>query len=285
MHALLLLALLPAVDVAKPKATADAGFERHVRPVLVEHCIRFHGPEKQMGGLRLDSPAALLAGGDTGPAVEPGDDGSLLLRAVRHAGDLKMPKDKKLPPPAVAALTTWVKAGAPWPDERPAPGTDDWKKHWAFRPVRRPAVPVVEDPAARNPIDRFLLAKLREKGLNYSMPAGEDAVRRRLSFALTGLPPEGDAGETHERRVERLLASPSFGEHLARPLARRGPLRRHEGLPLLRGGRLPLGWTYRDWLIEAINAGLPYDRFVEQQLAADLLPRRGRPLAARPSAS
>src|SRR5262245_59352791 len=189
MHALLLLALLPAADAPKPNA--DAGFERHVRPLLAEHCLACHGPKKRMGGLRLDSRAAMLKGGDSGPAVKPGDDGSLLLRAVRHTGELKMPKGKKLPPTAVAALATWVKAGAPWPAERAATAADAWKKHWAFRPVKRPPVPDVKGALARNPIDRFLLAKLQAKGLSFSPPAGEDVIRRRLSFALTGLPPKG----------------------------------------------------------------------------------------------
>src|SRR4051794_37027434 len=164
MHVLLLLPLLPAADVPTP----DAGFERHVRPLLAEHCLGCHGPKKQKGGLRLDSRAAMLAGGDSGPAVKPGDDKSLLLQAVRHAGDLKMPEGKKLSDMAVAALAAWVKAGAPWPDERAAPGADDWKKHWAFRPVRRPPVPDVKGPdLARNPIDRFLLARLQAKGLGF----------------------------------------------------------------------------------------------------------------------
>src|SRR3954465_10318942 len=108
MYALLLLALLPAA-VAKRDAPSDAGFERHVRPLLAEHCLGCHGPRKQMGGLRLDSRTAMLEGGDNGPAGKPRDDGRLLLRAVRHTGELKMPKGKKLPAAAIAALATWVK--------------------------------------------------------------------------------------------------------------------------------------------------------------------------------
>src|SRR5262249_6004562 len=161
----------------------------------------------------------------------------------------------------------------PWPDDRPAPAADDWKKHWAFRPVRRPPVPDVKGPdPCRNPIDRFLLARLQAKGLGFSPPADEDLIRRRLSFALTGLPPEGDAaGESHERQVERLLASPRFGEHLARQWLDVARYADTKGYVFFEEAAFPWGWTYRDWVVEAINANLPYDRFVKEQLAADLL--------------
>ncbi len=246
-------------------APADNAFERHVRPVLVEHCINCHGPKKQMGGLRLDSRAALLKGGDTGPAIKPGDDGSLLLKAVRHDGELKMPKGKKLPAPAIDALAAWVKAGAPWPEERPAPAADAWKKHWAFRPVRRPAVPEVKG-HARNPIDTFLLEKLHAKGMTFSPESSPETLARRLSFGLTGLPPDGTED------VERLLASPRFGEHLARPWLDLARFADTKGYVFFEEAGFPWAWTYRDWVIEALNADMPYDRFIKEQLAADLLP-------------
>src|SRR5262249_54810806 len=127
---------------------------------------------------------------------------------------------------------------------------------------------------ALNPIDRFLLARLEAKGLAFSPPASEDVLRRRLSFALTGLPPQGGAAgeESHERQVERLLASPRFGEHLARQWLDVARYADTKGYVFFEEAAYPWGWTYRDWLIEAINANLPYDRFVVQQLAADLLP-------------
>jgi hypothetical protein len=264
---------MPALLLCLLAAPADNAFEKHVRPVLVEQCFSCHGPKKQMGGLRLDSRAALLKGGDSGPAVKPGDpDASLLIRAVRHEGAVKMPRGKKLPDPALHALAAWVKAGAPWPDERPAPLADAWKKHWAFQPIRRPSVPAISNSGgsrprlARNPIDAFLLAKLREKGMTFSPEAPPEVLARRLAFGLTGLPPDGPAD------VERLLASPRFGEHLARGWLDLARFADTKGYVFFEEAAYPWAWTYRDYVIEAFNAGIPYDRFVKEQLAADLLP-------------
>src|SRR5262245_48782854 len=203
----LLLALTPG-------ALADDAFERHVRPVLAEHCQGCHGPKKQMGGLRLDSRQAMLKGGDNGPVLAPGKpDASRLVQAIRHAGDLKMPPKKKLPAPAIDALAAWVKAGAPWPAERIDLDREAWRRHWAFRTVKRPAVPAARNgKQARNVIDRFILAKLDAKGLTPSPEADRRTLIRRLSFDLLGLPPSPDEVDdfvrddrpgAYERLVER----------------------------------------------------------------------------------
>ncbi|HZT79769.1 MAG TPA: c-type cytochrome domain-containing protein, partial [Gemmataceae bacterium] len=150
--ALAALGLPAAAEPAKPATPAEAAefFEKRVRPVLVENCQACHGDKKQRGGLRLDSRAALLKGGENGPAVAPGDPGkSRLIQAVRHAGDLKMPPKKQLPAEAVEALAAWVKMGAPWPETPQAAQGDPLSpaaardRHWAFRPVRKPVLPAV----------------------------------------------------------------------------------------------------------------------------------------------
>jgi hypothetical protein len=282
------LALLIALPGA---ASAEADFERHVRPVLVEHCQSCHGPKKQMGGLRLDSRTSLLKGGDSGPAVKPGDaDGSLLVQAVRRTGELKMPPRAPLPPQAVAALAAWVKAGAPWPEPRAVAGKDD-RRHWAFQRVQRSHVPAVRNAAwARNPIDRFVLPRLEAKGLSPSAEADRRTLLRRLSFDLAGLPPAleevnafpADARpDAYERLVERLLASPRYGERWARHWLDVARFADTKGYVFFQESEYPWGYTYRDYVIESLNADLRYDRFVVEQLAADLLPARADRRALR----
>jgi cytochrome c553 len=275
-------------------ADAEKFFEARVRPVLSEHCFRCHGPHKQRSNLRLDSRAATLRGGDNGPALKPGDaEGSLLIQAVRHVGDLKMPPEKKLPPEAIEALTAWVKAGAPWPESRTVDAaTDAWKRHWAFQPVRRPEPPAVkEDAAVRNPIDRFLLARLEEKGLRFSPPADRRTFIRRVTYDLIGLPPtpeevaafEADpAPDAYERLIERLLASPHYGERWGRHWLDVARYADTKGYVFFEEANYPWAYTYRDYVARAFNEDLPYDEFVLQQLAADRLPlgHDKRPLTA-----
>jgi mono/diheme cytochrome c family protein len=275
---------------------AEADFvERRVRPVLVENCVGCHGPKKQMGGLRLDSPEGMRAGGDSGPALRPGDaDGSLLVRAVRHAGDLKMPPKKKLPPHAIDALAAWVQMGAPWPAAAPAGAgqAEAWKKHWAFRPVKdRPPPAVKQAGWARTSIDRFILAALEAKGLTPSPEADRRTLIRRVTFDLTGLPPtpeEMDAFEQDARPdawgrvVDRLLASPRYGERWGRHWLDVARYADTKGYVFFEEPAFPWAWTYRDYVMRAFNADLPYDRFVLEQLAADRLPLGDdrRPLTA-----
>src|SRR5262245_39309406 len=180
---LLCPALLLSLPAAAPAQTAAARpdpaavefFEKRVRPTLAEHCYQCHGPDKQKGGLRLDSRAALLQGGDSGPAVVPGEPGkSRLIQAVEHRDDLRMPPKKKLSDAEVAALAAWVKQGAPWPaavetrvaEKKGMKVTAKDRAFWSFQPVREPPLPPVQDAAwARTPLDRFILARLEEKGL------------------------------------------------------------------------------------------------------------------------
>ncbi|QDU23880.1 DUF1553 domain-containing protein [Urbifossiella limnaea] len=277
--------LLAAPAAAQPDAAAH--FEKSVRPVLVEKCVSCHGPEKQKGGLRVDSRAALLAGGDRGPALVPGDPGkSVLLHALAHDGELRMPPKDKLPAPTVAAVAAWVKAGAPWPDSAPTaaapkatgprPITAEERGFWAFQPVRRPPVPQSAFP---NPIDAFLVARLAEQGLALAPPADRRLLLRRVMFDLTGLPPtpaETDAflrdtaADAYERVVERLLASPAYGEKWGRrwlDVARYADSNgMDENLAYVNA------WRYRDWVIRSLNADKPYDQFVREQVAGDLLP-------------
>ncbi len=299
------LALAPAVPAQPPSAaTAPQAlefFEKQVRPILADHCFSCHGEKKQKGGLRLDSRAALLRGGDDGPVVTPGDpEKSTLVRVVRHDGDLKMPPKGKLPDPAVAALTQWVKMGAPWPEaSRPAasavaadPIAEARRSHWAFQPVRRPSPPAVKNPAwVQTPVDRFVLARLEAEGMQPSPPADRHTLIRRATFDLLGLPPtpeevaafEADSSpDAFARVVDRLLASPAYGERWARHWLDVARYADTKGYVFTEERRFPYAYTYRDYVIRAFNEDLPYDQFVVQQLAADRLPlgADNRPLAA-----
>jgi hypothetical protein len=278
----------PPAKAPGPDPAAVRFFETKVRPVLAEQCHNCHGPHRQRGGLRLDSRAALLRGGDNGPVVAAGKpDESTLIRAIRHEGKVKMPPKGKLPPEAIAALTTWVKMGAPWPDTPAgvASQTTDAaiaaarKNHWAFRPVGRPAVPPVKDSGwARTDVDRFVLAKLEAHGLRPAPAADRRTLIRRVTFDLLGLPPtpaevEGfvhDPGPgAFERLVERLLASPAYGERWGRHWL---DVARYSDSTGPRLGRYPFAYTYRDWVIGAFNDDMPYDEFLLRQIAADRLP-------------
>ncbi len=267
------------VVLLSPAARADDFFEKSVRPVLVEHCFKCHAGDKQKGGLRLDSRAALVTGGDTGPAVSPGQPaGSLLLKAVRHE-DLEMPPGKKLSDDQIAALAKWVRDGAVWPAEgtadkkfsgqslrKPGQITDADRNWWAFQPVKNPPVPAAGDGWARGPIDRFVAAT----GVTPAPEAAPLALLRRVTFDLTGLPPtpaEVAAAEPFEQVVDRLLASPAYAERSARLW-----------LDLVRyadsdGYRVdhprPHAWKYRDYVVRSFAADKPYDRFVREQLAGD----------------
>jgi hypothetical protein len=288
---------------AKPAAVSPQAaefFEKNVRPLLATHCVSCHGTRRQSGGLRLDSRAALNKGGDDGPVVVPGDPAhSLLVRAVRRDGDMKMPPRDRLPPGAVEALTTWVRMGAPWPDDlSPAAAAGGVPSvaaartsHWAFRPVRNPPLPAVRDSAwVRNPIDRFVLAGLETRGLGPAPPADRRTLIRRVSFDLLGLPPAPDEvdafvndprPDAYERLVDRLLASPHYGERWGRYWLDVARYADTKGYVFEEERRYPFAYTYRDYVVRAFNDDLPYDQFVVQQLAADRLPLSNdkRPLA------
>ena len=268
-------------------------FEAKVRPVLVERCQSCHGEAKVKGGLRLDSLAGALAGGDTGPALVPGKpEESLLVDAIHYGDDLKMPPKSKLPAEEIAVITRWVEQGARWPVGREAGPASKVKPfnlreragHWSLRPIQDPKVPEVQDAAwSDNPVDRFLLAKLEAKGLKPAPEADRRTLIRRLTFDLIGLPPKPDevesfvndpAPDAFAKLVDRLLASPHYGERWGRhwlDLVRFAETSGHEF-----DYEIPLAYRYRDYVIRAFNADLPYDRFVVEHLAGDLLPEPRR---------
>lgn len=274
-----------------PAPPAEQFFESKVRPILVDNCLKCHGAAKQKGGLRLDSRAAVLAGGDRGPAIMPDrPEASLLIKAIEYAGDLKMPPSKKLPAGQIADLVRWVKLGAPWPKEEVsgvAPVrhgefqiTEHDRAHWAFQPVKRPALPAVRDGGwARNPIDTFVLARLESRGLQPNPPASKRELLRRVYYDVTGLPPTPQEVEAfaadpapaaYETVVERLLASPHYAEKWGRhwlDLVRFAETNSYE-----RDNPKPNAWRYRDYVIRSFNEDKPYDQFIREQLAGDELP-------------
>ena len=273
----------PGVLVAQPPGDADA-FEKEVRPLLIARCGKCHGADKAKAGLRLDSRQALIDGGETGPAVAPGrPEDSLLIAAVRHAGDLKMPPDRRLNDEQIAALERWVGAGAPWPESsRPAPDSkaDAWRRHWASRPIGDPAPPAVRAAGwCRNPIDAFVLAGLEAAGLSPSPRADRRTLIRRATYDLTGLPPTpteveafaaDPAPDAYEALVDRLLASPHYGERWARHWLDVARYSDTKGYVYAREERFFVqAPAYRDWVVRAFNEDLPYDRFLLLQIAAD----------------
>jgi hypothetical protein len=281
--------------VCSSSPASDELFEKRVRPVLVERCVRCHGPKKRMGGLRLDSREAFFRGGDNGPVIRAGEpDRSRLIEAIRRTGDLKMPPKSALKAEEVAALTTWVKLGAKWPAELPAgPASGEaWKRHWAFQPVQDPSLPAVRRQEwPRTSVDRFILARLEERGLTPSPPADRRTLLRRVTLDLLGLPPtpeeiaafEADrSADAFVKVVNRLLASPHYGERWGRYWLDVARYADTKGYVFFEEQTYPWAWTYRDYVIRAFNDDLPYDQFVVQQLAADQLPlgRDRQPLTA-----
>ena len=299
LPALAFLALLGLATLAtaeEPGPTPDQArfFEAKVRPVLVENCLKCHGEAKQKGGLRLDSREAILTGGDSGPAVEPGDpDASLLVEAIGYE-TIEMPPTGKLPEPARVALTEWVRLGAPWPGSasvaaaspgvakkvgRTAAFTAEDRAWWAFQPVQAPAVPEVEDGGwSRGPLDRFLFARMKAEGLTPAPEADKIALIRRATFDVTGLPPTpaevsaflaDDSPDAYETLVDRLLASPHYGERWARHWLDLVRYAESDGYRL--DSARPNAWLYRDYVIRSFNDDKPYDRLVTEQIAGDEL--------------
>jgi mono/diheme cytochrome c family protein/cytochrome c553 len=266
----------PAAD---PQPTADdvRFFETRIRPLLAEKCYKCHGPEKQKGQLRLDSAEGVKKGGDSGRAlvIPAKPDESLLLRAVRHAdGVEQMPPNAKLKDSEIADLATWVKRGVPFPAAATVAGPDP-AKHWAFQPVVRPDVPK----GSANPIDAFVLAKLTAAGLKPAPPADRRTLIRRATFDLTGLPPtpeevdaflKDESPNAFEKVIDRLLASPAYGERWGRHWLDVARYADSNGLDenTAHGN----AWRYRDYVIQSFNADKPYNRFLLEQIAGDLLP-------------
>jgi cytochrome c553 len=289
-----LASLLLSLVTARAAAAPEEFFEKKIRPILAEHCFKCHGEEKQKGGLRLDSRAAILEGGDLGPALVAGDpEKSRLIEAVRYTNDeLQMPPKQRLPAAAVADLAAWIKQGAPWPAATveptvaaaaPAKGdmvfTPAHLAHWSFQPLKKPAVPAVKNTAwPHNEIDRFILAKLESANLAPAPAADPATLLRRLTFDLTGLPPTPaqlalfDSASVRDPRsaIRHLLGSPHHGERYARhwlDVARYADTNGSEV-----DHAMANAWRYRDYVVRALNADLPFDQFLREQIAGDLLP-------------
>ena len=290
----------PGSRAAEPKEPASspdiapehlAFFENRIRPVLIEHCYSCHSAEAKTlkAGLYLDSRAGWAVGGDSGPALVPGDpDASRLIRAIRYEdADLLMPPRAKLPERAIRDLVHWVQLGAPDPRDTqleakkdgPSDITSRAKEHWAWQPVRQVTPPGVQRSAwPTDDVDRFVLAKLEEAGLSPASEASREVFIRRVSFALTGLPPspeeirafiDAPSETAHEQLVDRLLKSPHFGERWGQhwlDLVRYAETRGHEqDYPIAEA------WRFRDYIIRAFNDDVPYDKLLTEHLAGDLL--------------
>jgi len=266
-------------------------FERRVRPVLIEHCSRCHGADLSdpKGSLRFDSRQSLLQGGDRGPAIVSGDaEQSLLLRAVRHDPevDLKMPRGRdRLSEQEIDDLAHWIDQGAPWPADAPIVVSDangDATEQWAFEPISDPPVPEVNDQGrAKNAIDRFIFQRLEAEQLRSSPAADRRTLIRRVTFDLIGLPPTpaevaaflaDSSPGAFAKVIDRLLCSPHYGERWARhwlDLMGYAETDGHEYDP-----DKPDAFRYRDYVIESLNIDLPYDLFLREHLAGDLLARQ-----------
>lgn len=279
-------------------ATEDiAFFEREIRPILVEHCYECHSAGEEIkGGLTLDSREGWAVGGDSGPALVPGDpEGSLLIQSIRYDDPhLEMPPKTRLPAGTVAVLEKWVAMGAPDPRDgsvtKVASGmsVEEGRKFWSYRPPVDQAPPVVtEDSRPTGEIDRFLLARMKDAGVKPAPAASPEAQLRRLHLDLTGLPPTPEditafaadpSEESWTREIDRLLASPHFGERWGRHWL---DVVRYGESYTLRGLILREAWRYRDYVIDSFNRDLPFDQFVREQIGGDLMDDDGVPLEVR----
>jgi hypothetical protein len=280
----------------KPDPAAAEFFEKEIRPLLTERCFKCHGGEKTRGSLKLTSRATLVQGGDSGPAAVPGDpDKSLFIQAVRHDG-LKMPPKEKLKDQDVEKLTRWVKLGLPWPETGAAAvavRTDQeyqiseaQRRFWSFQPLQAVPPPAVKDGTwPRSGIDRFILAALEAHGVGPTKPADKRTLIRRATFDLTGLPPTpqeidaflaDDSPEAFARVVDRLLASPHYGERWGRHWLDVVRYTDSFDARIVKGDGntmdIPASYRYRDWVVDALNRDLPYDQFIINQIGGDLLP-------------
>lgn len=274
-----------------PTPEQVAFFEKKIRPILVEHCGQCHSAQAQAknklkGGLLLDSREAILTGGDSGPALVPGKAAdSLLIKSMKYDDDLKMPPKGKLPDAVLADFAKWVEMGAPDPrtnsGEKKQVGMslDAGKEFWAYKPIQKPLVPTVKaTDKARSNIDRFVLATLEAKGLAPAPEADRATLLRRVYFDLIGIPPTPEqvdafvadkSPKAYEKVVDSLLASPRFGERWGRHWL---DTARYAESTTLRGFVFKEAWRYRDYIIDSFNRDMPFDRFVTEQLAGDLLP-------------
>jgi mono/diheme cytochrome c family protein len=290
----------PGANSQRPiqKPEHEEFFEARIRPILAQHCFRCHGPDKQESGLRLDSRLHLLKGNDAGPVVVSGrPEESPLIEAIEYNSPVKMPPKSKLPPREIADVTAWVRMGVPWPENTRALSPGKAKdvtaqKHWAFQPVKdHPPPRVTNTTWPRNSVDRFILARLEAKGLSPSPPADRRTLIRRATYDLIGLPPtpsevaafEADTSPSaFNRLIERLLASPRYGERWARYWLDVARYADTKGYVFFQDADYHWAYTYRDYVVASLNRDLPYDRFLIEQIAADRLPPEHgtRPLTA-----
>ncbi len=261
-------------------------FELKVRPVLAESCQSCHGSKKQKGGLRLDSREAILKGGESGPAIVPGNaKASLLYQAIRHE-DLEMPPKKKLSNRKIQAIGQWIQAGAPWPksdhpevdlEDTAFKVTEEDRDYWAFRVIKKSPLPETTNSTwIQQPFDAYVLRKLEDQGLKPNPKASPRELIRRLHFDLTGLPPTQEEVDSflkdpsptaYSQRIDDLLARPQFGVRWGRhwlDVVRYAQTNGYE-----RDDEKPLAWRYRDYVINSFNQNKPYDQFLKEQLAGD----------------
>ncbi len=272
-------------------------FEKKIRPVLAEHCYKCHSAqsEKLKGGLYVDSKEGLLKGGTSGPAIVPGKpEKSLLLKDLKSTNPDEMmpPKGDRLSAQVIADFETWIRMGAPDPRTDTTGAVAalkvDWdraREHWAYLPVKAPAVPAVKDSTkwARGDLDKFVLAKLESKGMSPSPLADKRTLIRRATFDLTGLPPSpsevsdflaDNSTNAFEKVIDRLLASPAYGERWGRhwlDVARYADTSGDRNNNVKNKTSYPFAWTYRDYVIKAFNEDMPYDQFIREQIAGDRL--------------
>lgn len=266
-----------------PAAARPVDFEKEVQPLLRKRCLACHNGQLAQNGLRLDDGAAALAGGYSGPVILPGKsaDSKIVLRAASNKkGFMMPPMGPSLTPEEVGTLRAWIDQGAKWPVKAASAAKPVKQTHWAYQPVTPPAIPEVRNRAwTRNPIDRFVLARLEQEGIEPSPEASRATLIRRVTLDLTGLPPAAEEiaafvadtrADAYTQLVERLLASPHYGEARARfwlDLARYADSDGYE-----KDQVRPYAWRYRNWVIDAFNQDKPFDQFTIEQLAGDLLP-------------
>jgi hypothetical protein len=271
---------LVAIAAAAQESTSDR-FEKKIRPVLAQRCYQCHSSSAAapQGGLRLDSAGGIRRGGNSGVVIRPGNpESSLIIRAIRYQDkNLKMPPGGALPPEIVADFEAWIRDGASLPQDR-APSTTRQSKLWSLKAPARSVLPIVTAKWGRNEIDLFILSKLEAKGLAPSPEGDRSTLIRRASYDLTGLPPSaGDidafakdtAPDAYEKLIDRLLASPRYGERWGRHWLDVARYADSVNDSVNSGQRYPWSYTYRDWVIRSFNDDLPYDRFVLYQIAAD----------------
>ena len=280
--------VIPRASLADERADF---FETNVRPLFLDKCIECHGPTKQENGVRLDRRADVLSGkaGDTALIHSGSPKESRLFAVLQHAtDDIAMPPAGKLAESQIAAIEKWITDGAIWPEtsnlESEAKSrSEKWRQHWAFQPVQKADLSQV--PADTNPVDYFVRQKLAAKGLQLSLPTEAKTLVRRLSFALTGLPPETSdlnaATDAVKKKswsawkteyIDRLLASPQFGERWGRYWLDVSRYADTKGYVFTEDREYPDAWRYREWVIRSIDSDMPYDEFLKRQLAADQMP-------------